>query len=340
MFPIIQIGPLKFASFTVMAFLGIVAFILFAILLVEKIEKTERKSVNCLLIVSVIGFGILYGSAFVINSLFHSIAEKKIIIGGITWLGGVLVAFPALVVLIHFLCPRVKGNALFYFNLLIPAIVLAHAFGRVGCFLGGCCYGGRTDGIFGVSFPVGSPCAHAQYHDGLIGKFDKSLPVYPTQLFEAIFELCLFLFMMITYKKLKRHFAETYCFGYGVFRFGIEFLRDDNRGSTGFFLSPSQLMSILLIVLGVLLILYHKRVIFKKLYDKMERYRQEAVLYGVHLQADTNFAIGRLKALHKDGLLLEEEVLEIKVLLEKRLKEKPEIKAQPKEIPTDEPSAE
>jgi hypothetical protein len=99
-------------------------------------------------------------------------------------------------------------------------------------------------------------------------------------------------------------------------------------------------MSIILIVLGILLILYHNRVIFKKIYDKMERYRQEATLYGVHLQADTNFAIGRLKALHKDGLLLEEEVLEIKVLLEKRLKEKPEIKAQPKEIPTEEPSAE
>jgi phosphatidylglycerol:prolipoprotein diacylglycerol transferase len=329
MFPYLIIGPFKIPMFMLMAAVGLAAFLITAIVLVEKIEKTERKTVNWMLIACVIGFGILYGSAYVMNSLFHSIAEKKIILGGITWLGGVLVAFPSLAVLIHFLCPRAKGNALFYFNLLIPAIVLGHAFGRIGCFCGGCCYGGRTDSFLGVSFPPHSPAAHAQHANGLIGHNDWSLPVYPTQLIEAAVELVIFAVMMIFYKKLKYHFAETYCFGYGTARFAMEFLRDDNRGSTGFFLTPSQFMSILLIVFGVLLILYHKRIIFKKLYDKMQQYRKETALYGVHLQADVTLALWRLESLQKDGLLSETEYAETKKLFLERLSKKPITEEEP-----------
>ena len=324
MFPYLKIGPFQIPMFLLMGALGVVAFIVTAIVLVEKIEKTERKSVNRILIISAVGFAILYASAYVLNSLFHSIAQKKIVIGGITWLGGVLVAFPAMIALIHFFCPRVKGNALFYFNLLVPAIVLGHAFGRIGCFCGGCCYGGVTESFLGVRFPPGSLAAQTQHASGLIGGNDWSLPVYPTQLFEAVFEFCTFAVMMIFYKKLKRHFLETYCFGYGIFRFLVEFLRGDNRGSTGLGLSPSQVMSILLVVAGVLLILYHCGVIFKKLRAKMQAYRDEASVYGgVWVRADVNAALWRLKSLQADGVLTETEYAQAEEKLLARITEKP-----------------
>ena len=43
-----------------------------------------------------------------------------------------------------------------YFNMLIPTVVLAQAFGRIGCFFAGCCYGVPTTSSLGVTFPAGS----------------------------------------------------------------------------------------------------------------------------------------------------------------------------------------
>ena len=325
MYPILKIGIFRIPMFATMVWLGLIAFTITIILLLEKKEGAERKTVNRILIVCAAGFTALFVFAFLFNSLFHSIAKGKLVLGGITWLGGLLGAFPTLLLGIHFFCPRIKGHALTYFNLLIPGIALAHGFGRIGCFLGGCCYGSVTDSIFGVCFPAGSNAALLYpAPDG------NSLPVYPTQLFEAIFEFLLFTVMLIFYKKLHRHFFETYLFGYGTFRFFLEFLRGDNRGSTGFFLSPSQVISILFIVVGVLLILYHKGKFFKKLHAKMERYRQETALYGIHVKADVLYTLKRLKSLQLDGVLSQEEYENAEKTLQIRIHQKNEIS------PTDE----
>ncbi len=318
MFPYLTIGPFRLPMFWIMIWLGIVALVITTLVLYEKVEKTEKRITNRILIISAVGLAALYAFAFFFNSLFHTIANKKLTIGGITWLGGVLGAFPLMVVMIHFLCPRTKGHALFYFDLLIPAIVLAHAFGRVGCFCAGCCFGGVTDSVFGISFPDHSAAAHLYPAEG-----GGSLPVYPTQLFEAVFELCLFAVMMIFYKRLRTHFLKTYCFAYGVFRFLIEFLRGDNRGSTGFALSPSQVMSLILLVIGVLLILYERKLIFKRLHEKMEAYRAQTAIYGVHVEADVKKALRNLEALQKDGVITMEEYEQVFALLDKRKLEKP-----------------
>ena len=56
----------------------------------------------------------------------------------------------------------------------------------------------------------------------------------------------------------------VFCILLPHFHFVLEFFRADNRGATGFFLSPSQVMSVILIVYGVLLLLYRRGVIFKR----------------------------------------------------------------------------
>lgn len=319
MLPFLEIGIFKIPMFALMALCGVIAFTLMTIFILEKKENVSKKITNNILIVCALGFAALVAFAFIFNSLFHSISKGEIVLGGITWLGGILGAFPIMVVCIHFFCPRIKGNALFYFNLLIPAIALGHTFGRIGCFCGGCCFGGVTDSFLGVSFPAHSPAAHLYpAADG------SSLPVYPTQLFEAVFELLLFASMMIFYQKLRKHFLKIYCFGYGVFRFAVEFLRGDNRGSTGFALSPSQLMSILLIVIGVLLILYEKQIIFKKLYAKMQSYREETAIYGKYVRTDVKWILRRLKSLQKDGVITEMEYTQTEEKLQERILTKPE----------------
>ncbi len=261
--PFIYIGKIKIPLYGTFAILGLLAFIVCAVFFVEKKEKADEKTTNGVLFICAAGAAASYACAYFFNSLFHSIANKKVTLGGITWLGGVLGAFPAMLLLLLKRKNRTAEESVLQFNLLMPGVALGHALGRVGCFFAGCCYGAVTDSALGVRFPAGSAAAR-RFPEIADGKIIGSLPVLPTQLFEAAFELALFFALCVLYKKRKRILAETYAFAYGAFRFILEFFRADNRGATGFFLSPSQVMSVILIVYGVLLLLYRRGVIFKK----------------------------------------------------------------------------
>lgn len=310
MFPSFYLLGIKISTYSLMVFLGFVAFLV-TLTVTIKIEKIRRQTANRIIFISVLGFIVLALSALIFNSLFHTIEKGVIVIGGITWLGGVIGAFPFMVFMLHKFVPKAKGNALYYFSLIVPGIVIGHAFGRIGCFLGGCCYGGVTDSVFGVVFPAGSAAA-VQYpaEDG------NSLPVWPTQLFEAVFELILFIVMMAARRKIKKYNIEIYCIAYGVFRFLIEFLRGDDRGATGFFLSPSQIMSLILLIAATLLILYRHGIVFKKLAAKCVDWRKEAEEYddtikhtpkSAAAQPSPADAIRQLHALKEQGLISAEE---------------------------------
>ena len=291
MHPTITIGTLKIDSYTLMMIIGIIACVAVTVFIYKKKEKVDDKTMYSIISTGVLSGMVLYLSAFLFDALFHSIKEGRWTTNGITWLGGLLGAFPTMIILSHFYCPRIKGNVLYYFGLIMPGLAIGHAFGRVGCYLAGCCYGEVIPG----------------------------LSVFPTQMFEATFEFFIFAVMIIFYNKLKKHFLETYLFGYGTFRFILEFFREDNRGATGLGLSPSQLISILMIISAILLILYYKRIIFKTLYDKMVEYRKQAEKYGVRLHGDVSAALKELHSLQKDGLLTKEEYETYKKTLRERL---------------------
>ena len=92
------------------------------------------------------------------------------------------------------------------------------------------------------------------------GIYHHGHKVYPTQLFEAAGLLAI----AITLILVKKHKFGIYCLSYPVLRFLIEFLRGDNRGSYFGFLSPAQLISVLiltatLIVLIIKLIKLNKK---------------------------------------------------------------------------------
>lgn len=134
-------------------------------------------------------------------------------------------------------------------DLSVPAIAVGHALGRVGCFLGGCCFGAEWHGPWAVTAtdPI-SPMAH------------PSVPRHPVQLYEALGLALIALGFAATPLDARvlgppgsgrRIFA--YCVVYGVLRFAVEGLRGDGiRGVfLGGWISTSQLVSLLVISLGV-----------------------------------------------------------------------------------------
>ena len=113
-------------------------------------------------------------------------------------------------------------------------------------FFAGCCYGKETDSFHGVQLP------------------QPSHPVYPTQLYEAVF--LLILFFICFYLLLKKDFIHNlslYLISYGIFRYFLEYLRGDNRGELIGLITPSQFWSLLMILLGIILIF-----VIKNLYQR------------------------------------------------------------------------
>lgn len=208
---------------------------------------------------------IIFGffSATVFQAVYNYIENPSYgfhIGNGFTFLGG-LIGGAAFFLVVYFTYGRKKVGPYLTKSLPIIAcsILIAHAFGRIGCFFAGCCYGKETTSWIGMVFP---------YSD------KPTTKVYPTQLFEALY--LLITFGVCFYLTMKKDFKYTFCIyliSYGVFRFLIEFLRDDDRGSFIPGLSPSQFWSLLMIPLGVCLFFF-----LKKQYQIIEKEDKEKEL--------------------------------------------------------------
>lgn len=182
------------------------------------------------------GFAALFQATY--NYIEHP--ENGFHIGeGITFLGGMIGGTVVYLIIWMIFRKKVPGNLYDIMPVIPCMITVGHAFGRIGCFFAGCCYGKPTDSIFGVQFPG--------------AYFEQLGKVHPTQLYEAAFLFVLF--GVLTWLLLKKKFQYTmtvYLASYGVFRFLIEFLRYDDRGQLGKLLSPSQTMSLVFLGLAVL----------------------------------------------------------------------------------------
>ncbi len=136
-------------------------------------------------------------------------------------------------------------------DLAAPGMMIGIAFGRIGCFLNGCCYGHTTEGFLGISFPKGSNPYNDQMRaePPLIGpEATASAPVLPTQLFETAAALGLFFALSWYDRHKKRNEGETALLAgvlYPVWRFIIEFMRNDPRGAPILGLTYSQLVSLI-----------------------------------------------------------------------------------------------
>ena len=183
----------------------------------------------------------------------HPLSVVRIDQGGLMFYGGLILALGC-----FFLWCRLKKERILPLaDLLATVVPLGHAFGRVGCFFYGCCYGRESASALAVAFPRGSPAWYEQLNAGRIpSTATASLPVLPTQLFVAAAVLVLFVALFLLYRRfaLVRPGLVTgaYVIGYALVRFGLEYLRGDPRAAVGP-LSISQTISLGLLVGGFLL---------------------------------------------------------------------------------------
>ena len=143
-------------------------------------------------------------------------------------------------------------------DLAAPPILLGLFFGRLGCYFNGCCYGKETTSAIGIRFPIGSSPWRAQYDAHQIQPGSPMLPVHPTQLYESLGCLILFLFTYYYVRPRRRKEGEVIgamLIGYGIVRSICEIFRNDERGVLWGFLSTSQIISVPLLAGGLWLFL-------------------------------------------------------------------------------------
>ncbi|MES2780488.1 MAG: prolipoprotein diacylglyceryl transferase [Bacteroidota bacterium] len=137
------------------------------------------------------------------------------------------------------------------FDVLAVCTAIVHGFGKIGCFMAGCCHG-----------KICSPALGVVYHNPLSQAHPLDTPLYPVPLMDAtiIFGAALFLMWYGKRKQFAGELMLWYIFIYATARFGTEFLRgDEDRGFIGP-LSQSQWVSIgLLIAAGLMYVFLKKR---------------------------------------------------------------------------------
>jgi len=157
--------------------------------------------------------------------------------GGMSFHGGLIAGILALL----WYAKRLQRPLLELTDFIAPLIPLGLAFGRIGNFINGELWGRVSDVPWAMIFP-------------LAGDF----PRHPSQLYEAVFEGLILFIIIWLYSSKPRALGRVsglFLFGYGVFRFGIEFFRepDIQLGLLGVF-SMGQWLSLPLILAGIWLL--------------------------------------------------------------------------------------
>lgn len=178
----------------------------------------------------IIGARIAYVLANIGYYLQNPLAIIRVDQGGLIYYGGFFGAFIAGIIF-----ARVrKLNILALADYVVSALPLGHFFGRIGCFLNGCCYGAVTSLPWSVS--------------------QQGASRHPVQLYEALLNLAVYLLLIPAYRRRKYNgeILAIYCMIYPLGRFLIEFFRGDERlGWHG--IAYAQIISLGLLAVGVTL---------------------------------------------------------------------------------------
>lgn len=241
-----SIGPITFYGYGLMIAIGIMA----AYLNTERLAKKaglDHEPVFSILIIGV-GFGILGAKLlYYITVLDEIIVNPRILLNisdGFVVYGGVILGIVAAAVY----CRKKGLPFLNYLDCAAPSIALAQGFGRIGCFLAGCCYGTQMD------LPISITFTHSSYAP-------NGVPLFPSQIVSSVFDFLNFavLCALLRHNKQPGKIGAYYLIFYSIGRFIIEFFRGDlERGNVGA-LSTSQFISVFVAIAGVVMVVWLNR---------------------------------------------------------------------------------
>lgn len=267
MYPIILIlgKAIPMYSLCIAAGVGIAGFV--AVVFLQKPYASDHDRFDLVVAISFAMIGVVLGGKivyFLINAPsivtnWERICEapggiQNLISGGFVFYGGLLGA-----VFMIWLCSKwFSGGFVPMLLNLIPVVPIVHAFGRIGCFMAGCCYGIEYHGPGHVVF------THA------LGGAPNGVELFPVQLVEAVGNL-LIAAVLLWYHGKNPHTVSIlgyYLISYAVLRFVLEFFRGDGERGILWGLATSQWISLILIPIGLVVIGRQKKKEIK--YEKIE----------------------------------------------------------------------
>jgi len=139
-------------------------------------------------------------------------------------------------------------------DLFAPGIALGYTVGRLGCLLAGCCFGRQADIPWAITFT--NPTANMNAGTPL------NVPLHPTQIYESLAGLVIFVLLLALERRGRAFAGRTFwlfVLFYSISRFAIEFFRGDDRGMPFGVLSTSQLISVVLFPLSLIMLWYLSR---------------------------------------------------------------------------------
>lgn len=235
-YKLFELGPVTIYSYGFMIALGFILCTLLAERRSRKLGLDPDKIVSLAfwcIAGGLLGAKILYyiteiKSIIENPKLLLDIANGFVVYGGI--LGGILGGY--------LFVRKNRLKFLQYFDLAMPSVSLAQGFGRLGCFMAGCCYGVETDGTWGIVF-----------HDSPFAP--NGVRLVPTQLISSAgdFLICFILCMYARRNHKDGSVGALWLILYSIGRFVIEFFRGDPRGNVGT-LSTSQFIAIFMMAAG------------------------------------------------------------------------------------------
>lgn len=191
-------------------------------------DRIMLKSLGIVTVSSIIGGKILYA----LTQLATEKTVLEILLNGFVFYGGLIGGLIGILIF----CKIYNICYLDITDIYAKLLPLGQAIGRIGCFFNGCCYGREYHGIFAVPYTVNN----------------SKVEVFPTWFVESFICIIIFIYFLRISKKCYRGFyTSRYLIFYSIYRFLIEFLRGDDIRGIWNGISTSQIISIIMLLLGI-----------------------------------------------------------------------------------------
>lgn len=254
MLPFINIFGKDIAMYGVLIFLGLIIGIIFAVYYFSRFYDIKKEDIFYSILFGIIGLGIGAKILYILTAIPSIIQNlnntdigtliMQLLRGGFVFYGGLIGGI--LGIYIYAKVFKISFKKLLL--IIVPCIPLVHAFGRIGCLLAGCCYGMEYNGFGHIIF-TNTPYA------------PNNIPLFPSQLIEAICNTIIFIVLLVTYKKFTGTYKTIgiYCILYSIVRFTLEVFRGDAIRGIVLHLSTSQWISIILFIIGIAIFVHENK---------------------------------------------------------------------------------